>query len=237
MFALLAVETSSNACSAALLLNHKQQSEITTRYEIAPRQHTLLLHEMMQDLLHEANVSLQQISAFAFGCGPGAFTGVRIATGVAKALAYSQDKPLITVSSLACLAYQAYREHDVRQIAVLNDARMGEIYAGAYSINQQGELSANCQEALLKPEQLKQFIEQSEQASFAIGNAWELYSAQLASFLSSSRCSGVDTESLPSAHDIALLAEYKYKLNQLDSAISAKPVYLRNRVAEKPSVI
>ncbi|CAG0911897.1 unnamed protein product, partial [Cyprideis torosa] len=79
-----------------------------------------------------AGLELQQIDALAFGRGPGAFTGVRIATGIVQGLALAVAKPVLPVSTLAALAQQAYREQQAEQVLVAVDARMGEVYWGQY---------------------------------------------------------------------------------------------------------
>ena len=101
---ILAFDTSTSACSIALL-NHEQ---ITSFHEIAPMQHTKIILPQIKQLLLNAKLELNQLDAIAYGCGPGSFTGIRIANSIAQALAFAQDKPLIQISSLAVLAQSAY---------------------------------------------------------------------------------------------------------------------------------
>ena len=100
---ILAIETATEACSAALL----SDDDIVERYEVAPRKHNELILPMCEAVLAECSVSLKQLDAIAFGCGPGAFTGVRIAAGVTQGIAYAHDLPVALVSTLANLALQA----------------------------------------------------------------------------------------------------------------------------------
>ena len=100
---LLAIDTSTEACSAALVVN----GELSFRYEFAPRRHAELILPMIDDLLADAELSLTQLDGLGFGRGPGAFTGVRIATGVIQGLALSADLPVVPISSLAALAQGA----------------------------------------------------------------------------------------------------------------------------------
>jgi len=120
---LLALDTSTEACSAALMLG----DEMRVRFEITERSHAELILPMIDALLAEAGVALGSLDGLAFGRGPGGFTGLRIAAGVAQGLAFGAGLPVAPVSSLAAVAEQvgaAEGEH----ILVCNDARMGELY-------------------------------------------------------------------------------------------------------------
>src|SRR6187455_1632322 len=92
---LLALDTATEACSAALLIG----GEVIERSEIAPRRHAELILPMIESLLGEAGISRRQIDAIAVGRGPGAFTGVRLAISVAQGLALGLDVPVLPVSS------------------------------------------------------------------------------------------------------------------------------------------
>ena len=127
---ILALDTSTEACSAALLID----SQISQRYEVAPREHGALILPMIERLLVDAGVVLSQLDALAFGRGPGAFVGVRIATGVAQGIAFAADLPVVPVSSLAALAQSV--EHANVYSAI--DARMDEVYWAAYRKNNEG---------------------------------------------------------------------------------------------------
>ncbi len=100
---ILALDTATEACSAALLLD----GEITDRFVVAPRRHNELILPMIDELLSDSGVRLKDLDYLAFGRGPGAFTGLRIAAGVVQGLALSQDIPVFGVSDLAAVALQA----------------------------------------------------------------------------------------------------------------------------------
>ncbi len=125
---LLAIDTSTDACSAALWLN----GEVRQRYQVAPREHGQLILPMIESLLAEAGLALTQLDTLAFGRGPGGFTGVRIANSVIQGLAFGADLPVVPISSLAALAQGAYTEMGTPQILAAIDARIGEVYWGAY---------------------------------------------------------------------------------------------------------
>gem|GEM_PF-6555701 len=102
---------------------------------------------MIKQLLAESGVALNALDAIAFGRGPGAFTGVRIAIGVVQGLAFALERPVLPVSNLAALAQGALREHGVQQVAAAIDARMDEVYWGCYQAAE-GEMRLACGIAL-----------------------------------------------------------------------------------------
>ena len=104
---ILAVDTATEACSAALLVGDK----VFSRWEEAPRDHTRKILPMVQAVLEDAGISLSDLDAIAFGRGPGSFTGVRIGIGVAQGLAFGAGVPLIGISTLAAMAQEIGRAH------------------------------------------------------------------------------------------------------------------------------
>ncbi len=131
---LLALETATEACSAAVWVD----GAVLERYEIAPRRHAVLILPMVEAVLAEAGLTMNQLDAIAVGRGPGAFTGVRIAIGIAQGLAFAGDLPVVPVSTLAALALGAAREMGQTRIATALDARMGEIYWGTWAVSDDG---------------------------------------------------------------------------------------------------
>ncbi|HSM96415.1 MAG TPA: tRNA (adenosine(37)-N6)-threonylcarbamoyltransferase complex dimerization subunit type 1 TsaB, partial [Rhizomicrobium sp.] len=123
---IIAIETATEACSAALSVDGR----IMERSEIAPRRHAELILPMIEALLAEAGIVRTQLHAIAVGRGPGAFTGVRLAISVAQGLVLALDIPIVPVSSLAALAQDA-PDAGASILAVI-DARMGEVYTGAF---------------------------------------------------------------------------------------------------------
>ena len=121
---LLALDTATEACSAAVLAD----GEVLERYELAPRRHAALILPMIESVLAEAGLEISQLDAIAVGRGPGAFTGVRIAIGIAQGIAFAADLPVALVSTLAALALGTARDTGATRIAAALDARMGEIY-------------------------------------------------------------------------------------------------------------
>lgn len=124
---LLAVETSTELCSVALL----RGPELFVEEELAGNRHSELLVPMLRRILARARLAPAQMDAFGFGQGPGSFTGIRIACGIVQGLAFAAERPVVPVPSLLALAEQT---NDARVVAAL-DARMGEAYLAAYARN------------------------------------------------------------------------------------------------------
>ncbi len=221
---ILAIETSTEACSAALLIN----DEIAERFELAPRGHGDLILQMVDGLLSEAGLKPQQLAAIAFGCGPGAFTGVRIATSVVQGIALGADLPVVPVSTLATLAQGAYRRHQQRSLLCAMDARMGEIYWGAYII-ESGLAVVQAEECVCIPEAAPVVSGSDWQG---VGNGWQVYGVSMTQRYGS-QVVLCDVNALPRAYDVALLAQHGYGAGAAVSAEQALPVYLRDNVVRR----
>lgn len=224
---LLAIETATEACSAALLID----GDVTVRYRVEPRKHSELILPMMKSLLAEAELSLGQLDALAFGRGPGGFTGVRIASGVVQGAAYAVDLPVVPVSTLASLAQRGFREHQEKRMLCAFDARMNEVYWGIYQVEDEtglarlkGEESVSSPALVSKPE---------GNNWQGIGTGWGSYHDQLTAHLGD-QMKGSLPDLYCSAFDVALLGADGFKRGEVVSADQASPIYLRNNVAVKP---
>ncbi|MEN9435274.1 MAG: tRNA ((37)-N6)-threonylcarbamoyltransferase complex dimerization subunit type 1 TsaB [Pseudomonadota bacterium] len=221
---LLAFDTSSDACSAAVLTPNGTVS----RFELTPKAHTQLILPMIEQVLAEAGLSLKQVDAIAFGCGPGAFTGIRIATGIAQGLALAADKRLIPVSTLAAMAQQAHHQLGASQVLVALDARMEEVYWGQYGLidDRMQPLTTEC---VVAPTQVALPISES-QSWLGVGSGWRQYEALLMPRFKPYLVE-VQPNLLPAAEYVVQLAAYAYQQGQLVSPELVEPVYLRNKVA------
>lgn len=225
---ILAIETSTEACSAALWV----EGEITERYQLAPREHARLILPMAEALLDEAGVSLNQLDALAFGRGPGAFTGVRIATSVIQGIAFAADLPVIPVSSLAALAQGAYGEQRHAQIITAIDARMNELYWACYTVNENGLMCLQGEELVIAAE-LAPLPEQAPW--FGIGSGWQTYGEALRDRMSELLV-GYNGACFPRAMDVALLAHAAYLRGETVNPEQALPVYIRDNVAKVKAI-
>ena len=124
---LLAVETSTELCSVALL----RDRELFVEEALAENRHSELVVPMIRKLLERAHLTPLQMDAFGFGQGPGSFTGIRIACGLVQGMAFAAHRPVVAVPSLLALAQQS---NESRVVAAV-DARMGEAYLAAYARN------------------------------------------------------------------------------------------------------
>ncbi|MEE4068807.1 tRNA (adenosine(37)-N6)-threonylcarbamoyltransferase complex dimerization subunit type 1 TsaB [Pseudomonas viridiflava] len=219
MTTLLALDTATEACSVALLHDGK----VLSHYEVIPRLHAQRLLPMIKDLLAEAGIAMSALDAIAFGRGPGAFTGVRIAIGVVQGLAFALERPVLPVSNLAVLAQRAFRERGVSQVAAAIDARMDEVYWGCYR-ETAGEMRLVGAEAVMAPE-LAALPADITGEWFGAGTGWG-YAERIPVALS-----GHDASLLPHAQDLLTLATFAWQRGEAVQADDAQPVYLRDKVA------
>ncbi|MBT0622946.1 tRNA (adenosine(37)-N6)-threonylcarbamoyltransferase complex dimerization subunit type 1 TsaB [Pseudomonas fluorescens] len=220
MSTLLALDTATEACSVALLHDGK----VTSHYEVIPRLHAQKLLPMIKQLLEDAGTTLSAVDAIAFGRGPGAFTGVRIAIGVVQGLAFALERPVLPVSNLAVLAQRALREHGASQVAAAIDARMDEVYWGCYR-EHAGEMRLVGAEAVQSP-QSSVLPADASGDWFGAGTGWG-YGERIGVKLA-----GQDAGMLPHAQDLLTLARFAFERGEAIPADQAAPVYLRDKVAQ-----
>jgi tRNA threonylcarbamoyladenosine biosynthesis protein TsaB len=229
---ILALDTAAEACSVALLAGGR----IVERLESTPRRHAASLLPMAEECLAEAGLALGELDALAFGRGPGSFTGLRIAAGVAQGIAFGAGLPVVPVSNLAAGAAAALRLHGWRRVLVGFDARMGEIYAGRFEVGAGGLPEAVDDEALLAPDALAALAALAARAAQTAGGepgwcgagsafaAWPALAERLG-------LEAVDAAIAPQARDLLGLARDAVLRDLAVSAEEALPVYLRERVA------
>ncbi|MGR8929038.1 MAG: tRNA (adenosine(37)-N6)-threonylcarbamoyltransferase complex dimerization subunit type 1 TsaB [Gammaproteobacteria bacterium] len=224
---ILAVETSTDACSAALFID----GEIRENFQIAPRQHTKLILPMIDALMAQAQLKPRQLDALALSRGPGSFTGVRIATGVVHGIAFGADLPVALVSTLAAIAQDFFNRNDGVEVSyTAMDARMDEIFWGVYRRNELGLASLIGQEAVTPA------VEAicPDLAGFGVGSGWNVHGEVLSVKLGK-RLLGVESEIWPHAACIAQIGAYEFANGQAVPVERAMPVYLRDKVAKKQS--
>ena len=229
---LLAVETATEACSAALYID----GIVTERFELTPKEHTRLILPMIDSLMTDAGLKPQQLDALAFGCGPGSFTGVRIATGVIQGIALGADLPVVPVSTLAAIAQDFFDNNSKAQaeLSAFNvaftamDARMGEIFWGVYQRDEQGFAELIGKESVTPAAN----VEFPDIIGVGVGSGWGVYKQELMIRLAG-RVSYCENDNLPRAGAIARLGVRGFKLGLAVAVELAMPVYLRDKVAKK----
>lgn len=215
---LLAIETSTEACSVALWID----GDVRERHEIAPRRHTQLALPWAEELLAEAGLARAQLDAIAVGRGPGAFTGVRLGIALAQGMALALDRPLLPVSTLAVLAMQGRAPRILAAI----DARMGEVYAGAFVRGENGLVVADGDEHVSAPAD----VVIPAGAFAAVGTGFAAEHGALAARLGAHALE-VDATALPHAADLAHLADAMWRRGETVAAEFVEPAYLRDKVA------
>ncbi len=220
---ILALDTATEACSAALLLG----DELIERYLVAPREHTQLLMPMVDSLMEESGLGIHELDAIAFGRGPGSFTGLRIAAGFTQGLALGAELPVLPVSDLAALALQAHRQLGWEELLVCQDARLKEFFVGAFRIGAEGPEEA-MSEALVDVSEL---AAKAQDFHHAVGSGWLTPGGRQATHEELVINSSVH---LPRAADIARLGKLAFLRGESVPAEQALPVYLRDQVAKRP---
>lgn len=215
---LLAIETSTEACSVAVYVD----GELRERHELAPRRHTQLVLPWAEQLLAEAGLRKSQLDAIAVGRGPGAFTGVRLAIALAQGLALALDRPLLPISTLAVLAMQGQGERILAAI----DARMGEVYLGGFRRDADGLVSADGAEAIVPPAQAPL----PDSIVAGVGTGYGAEGGVLVARLGD-RLQGFDAGALPRAADLARLAARAFTRGEAMAPDDVEPAYLRDKVA------
>ncbi len=227
MTGILAIDTATEACSAAVYLG----GEITERFEIAPRKHNQRLFVMLADLLSSGDLRRQGITAIAYGCGPGSFTGLRIAASAVQGLAYANELPCIPVSTLLTQVQSAYREELITandSVLTTLDARINEVYWAVASIVD-GLATLQSAPAVCKPEAL--LSEQGSGRLCGIGdglNYFEEFPRELRA-----RLDPVAGDLLPRARDMMPFALRALQSGALQAAHEVSPVYVRDEISWK----
>ena len=215
---ILALETSTELGSCALW----RDSDIVERLCPPGQSHSETLLPLVRELLGESGLKVAQLDAIAFGVGPGAFTGLRVACGIAQGLAVAANIPLVPVTSLEAMAEMTGAE----QVLALLDARMGEVYAGSYrrctdGYALQGEIRVWSPANVPLPTAAGWLI---------CGNAPSAYPELQARIVAAGL--PIHPGILPTAAALARLAAPRAARGEGIDAALAAPLYIRNKVAK-----
>lgn len=218
---ILAIETSSELASCALL--NGTEAAVLTRESAGVRTHSQAVLPMVQELLRDAGIALADCDAIAFGAGPGSFTGVRTACGVAQGLAFGARKPVLPLVTLEAMAEACRVRTGATDVVAVLDARMGEVYWAQYrwmdgwQVVREPALSAPADVA---PEPVTGLV--------ACGNGFAAYPEAFAAKAFAADALG---DILPHARELAVLGAAALASGRAVPADDAQPIYLRNKVA------
>lgn len=242
----LAIDTATENCSAALLIDGSVQS----REIEMERGHAERILPMVDDLLSSAHLTLKDLDAIAFGRGPGSFTGVRLAVTVTQGLAFGASLGVVAISDLQAVAQRAFRQDaTLTRVLVCNDARMSEVYWACFERGGDGLARLEGEERVSKPSEVK--LPSTWSTAVAVGRGFIAYADPLRAAVPTAVplelpqstpldvapdvTSRATSESLlhllPHAIDIALLAAPDVVAGRLVPPETATPIYLRDNVA------
>jgi tRNA threonylcarbamoyladenosine biosynthesis protein TsaB len=226
---LLALDTSTEFLSLALQLNDKT----FTHFQQAGNASSELILPQIQALLEQAKVKLTDLDGIAFGAGPGAFTGVRIACGVAQGLGFGANIPVVGINTLLALAEASGEE----QVIACLDARMGEIYHAVFErINNEYEWQEIHETKVCKPEAAPLLpsgasdLMRHEKTWVGVGSGWAVY-GEILSKIYGENVVKVLPNVTPTAEAILRLVKPIFAAGNAKPASEAAPLYIRNRVA------
>lgn len=225
---LLALDTSTEFLSLALKLGENT----FTHYQSAGSASSQLVLPQIQVLLDSANVQLKDLDGIAFGAGPGAFTGVRIASGVAQGLGFGANLPIVGINTLIAVAEASGQD----KVIVCLDARMGEIYHAALmkkydKDKENGNWLEVSETKVCKPQDVPRL---EGEDWFGAGSGWAPYSDVLTQIYAnnlSQQLPNILQSITPTAEAILHLAQPVFAAGQAKPAMEAMPIYIRNRVA------
>jgi len=226
---LLAVETSSTACSVALQI----EDAISERHVVEPKAHTRILLPMITGLLDEKRLKVADLDALVLGNGPGSFIGMRIGASVVQGLAFAAGLNIVPVSSLAGIAAEVMQEENAQRVAVIQDARMNEVYLGCFQRSASGLPVAIAKESIVEIAKIE--LLQSEGANWtAAGGGWQQYPEMLS--LNEQSIIARSDRQLPRARFSLGLANEMIDAGQDIEPDQLRPAYLREQVAKPPSL-
>jgi tRNA threonylcarbamoyladenosine biosynthesis protein TsaB len=209
-----ALETSTEWCSVALWAD----GEIAGLERRAANRHSELALPMLEKLFNTFNIKASELDAVAFGAGPGSFTGLRIACGLAQGLALARGLPVLGVSTLKAIA----EECGGARVVACVDARMREVYYAALEKSDAGwreVVPAQCVAPAAAPPP-------PGQGWVGAGSGF----AAFPEFLENSVIT-VIPEIHPSAMSVARLAAPRFAAGEGVDAAEAAPLYVRDKVA------
>jgi len=237
---ILAIDTATEACSVALMgssvssnpqnpaLQNHTVDPVDSIFEICPQQHSQQILPMIDTILTRSSVLPANLSAIAYGCGPGSFTGVRIAASTVQGLAFGADLPVVQVSTLATMAQQVYAQTGRTEHLVLIDARMQEVYMGHFTIVD-GIASAQMKEVVVAPQDALDYWRSLPQDIGLAGTGFVTYASLFSEALQRFTLDVL----YPNAAYMLPFAQQALKKKTTITVNEIEPVYVRDTVTWK----
>lgn len=222
---ILAIDTTTDVCSAALAVG----SKIYARKILAPREHAQRILGLVEALLVETDLEIKQLDAIAYGCGPGSFTGLRIAAGVVQGLAFGGDVPVLPISSLRSIALMTQQQFKTDYVMAALDARQHEVYWGLYKADGEALMTLEGEEMVLPPSSVP--LPENVSDWVGAGPGWEAYQGILTERVGDEKFVMYE-DIMPEAEAIVQLALRDFEQGKALPAYEALPTYVRNNVAE-----
>lgn len=215
---LLALETSTHHLSVTVF----NGDACLTRSEHLANGGSDRLLPWVQSLLAEAGLTLKQLDGIAFGAGPGAFTGLRLACGVTQGLAFGADLPVVGICTLEAMAFNAGTRVDSERVFACLDARMNEVYVAAYVREHEDVFRCELEPRVMPPE----LVQAPDGAWLAVGDGFAAYGAIL-----QEKFPGANADVMPTAEAVGRLAMPRFARGEGLPALAAAPLYVRDKVA------
>lgn len=211
----LALESANEQCSVSIV---DENQELFFQLDTRAKAQTQTILPMIEQGFLQLDIKTEDLSCIAFSRGPGSFSGVRINAAVTQALAWSNDLPVVPVSTLQALAQAAYRVHGLTTVTAVLDARMSEVYIASFQLDTDGIMQA------VDEEQLLSYAAATEYAPFTLVGSG-------ATLIDPSQIQYKDLSA--TAQDIATIARKNAQQQHWVSAELALPVYLRDNAWKK----
>lgn len=220
----IAIETSTQRCSVAV-----SDGDRIECIEMADsRETSRQLYSTVRQLMGRIDLRIDELQCIAFGCGPGSFTGVRVAAAAAQALAYSQALPVCRVSSLAAIAAEARPAGLAGPVAVALDARMGEAYVGIYDVREGRPPVQLMSDRLVRPADFRLTIDGNN--ILAAGNGWQAWPEMSSN--NADKLAEVQPDVWPHARSVLAIATTSFAAGNTVEPADALPNYVREQVTQ-----
>ena len=219
---ILGLDTSTEVCSVAL----KVGQEINKINIPTPREHTLKILPYINKLLKQFNIAISDLNLVCVGSGPGSFTGIRVALGIAKGIAFGLDVPVVSLSSLEVMSYSASKTHNSKYIFAAMDARMNQVYFSAFHTEKTNNIESILDERVIDPSEALQLVLEHKSEAILVGNGWDAYE-ELYKNLKSIHNAEIF---FPDAEDLINLGYLNFLSGNYTGASELDALYIRNKI-------